>query len=75
MAKVKVELNHAAVGQLLKSPETGNMLEELAKKYAGGEWKTDQKMMGTRMVASIYSTDYDTVGEELDTHALVGRLG
>ena len=76
MAKnnVRVELNHAGIGQLLKSEELGEKLGQLAESYAGDGWESDTKQMGTRVIASIYTTDYDVAGEELDTHALVGRL-
>lgn len=73
--KTTVKLNFAGVGQLLKSSELEQGLGQLAEQYAGGDWKTDTKTMGTRVIASIYTTESSAVDEELDTHALVGRLG
>lgn len=71
--KTKVELNHAGVAALLKSQETQEMLAEIAKQHAGG-WQTDTVVLGTRAVASIFSTDYKEVEEELETHQIVGGL-
>lgn len=75
MAKngVRVELNYAGVGQLLKSEDVQNMLATIAQQHSGG-WQTDVKVLGTRAVASIYSTDYNEVAEELEGHQIVGGL-
>lgn len=74
MAKgVKVELNSAGIQALLKSDDVQNALQALAQQHSGG-WQTDVKILSTRAVASIYSTDYNEVGEELDTHRIVGGL-
>ena len=73
--KTTVKLNYAGVGQLLKSSDLEQGLGQLAEEYAGGGWETDTKTMGTRVIAIIYTTDYKVAEEELDTHALVGRLG
>lgn len=72
--KTTVELNRAGVGELLKSSELEQGLGQLAQSYASDGWETDTRQMGTRVIASIYTTDYNVAGEELDTHALVGRL-
>lgn len=71
--KVKVELNREGVGQLLKSKETMAMVKQIAEEHSGG-WNTDAKVLGTRAVASIYSTDHEEVAEELETHSIVGGL-
>lgn len=73
MAKTKVVLNYSEVGKLLKSKELEKSLEKIAGEKAKG-WKTDTKMMGTRVIASIYSTDSAQVAEELDSHRIVGGL-
>lgn len=74
MSKGRVKLIKKGVKELLKSQEVGDMVEDRAKSFADGKWKTDKKMMSTRVIASVYSFDPDTVKEELDTHRLVGRL-
>lgn len=72
--KVVIELNRAGVGALLKSKETQDMLEQIAREKSGG-WLTDSKVLDTRAVASIYSTDYNQVADELENHSIVGGLG
>lgn len=72
--KVVIELNRAGVGDLLKSKETQDMLEQIAREKSGG-WLTDSKVLDTRAVASIYSTDYNQVADELENHSIVGGLG
>ena len=75
MAKnVIIELNREGVGALLKSKETQEMLEQIAREKSGG-WLTDSKVLDTRAVASIYSTDYNQVADELENHSIVGGLG
>ena len=75
MAKnVVIELNRECVGALLKSKETQDMLEQIARERSGG-WLTDSKVLDTRVVASIYSTDYNQVADELENHSIVGGLG
>ena len=69
----KIELNHDGIGQLLKSEDVQKMLAEISQQHSGG-WQTDVVVLGTRAVASIYSTDYDEVGEELENHRIVGGL-
>lgn len=71
--KVKIELNTKNIGELLKSEDTAKMLEKAAEQKAQG-WETDTKKMGTRYVASIYTTDRDKIREEIDSHRLVGGL-
>jgi len=73
MAKVKVKLNRKGVGELLKSRDMEKVLQELAQQHSQG-WETDTKMMGTRVIASIYSEDRKQISEELDSHNIVGGL-
>lgn len=71
--KVTIELNTKNIGQLLKSDDMKKMLENVTRDRANG-WETDTKMMGTRVIGSIYSTDRDQIREELDNHHMVGGL-
>lgn len=73
MAKVKVKLNTKGVGELLKSRDMEKVLQELAQQHSQG-WETDTKVMGTRVIASIYSEDRKQISEELDSHSIVGGL-
>lgn len=73
MAKTTIKVNYSEVGRLLKSKELEAGLESLARQKAHG-WNTDTKMMGTRVIASIYATESDQVSEELRNHRIVGGL-
>ena len=72
--KVDVKLNLAGVRALRKSPELVAGLKAIADGAAGPGWETDTKEMGTRTIASIYSTDPEAIQAELDSHALISRL-
>lgn len=58
---MKVELNRSGVKELLNSPELEKGLEEIAsgiKFKCGKGYAYDTKRMGTRVIASVYtSTD------------------
>lgn len=71
--KVTVKVNYSEVGKLLKSKDLEEGLERLARQKSNG-WNTDTKMMGSRVIASIYTTDNGQVSEELDNHRIVGGL-
>lgn len=73
MSKVTIELNSTNIGKLLKSDHVKEMLKSEAEKHANG-WKTDTRYMGTRLIASIYSTDSSQIEEELDGHRIAGGL-
>lgn len=75
MAKnsIRIELNKKGVGELLKSKDMQDTLKKLAQDHSGG-WETDTKIMGTRVIASIYSADRAAISEELNTHRIVGGL-
>lgn len=71
--KVTVKVNYTEVGKLLKSKDLEEGLERLARQKSNG-WDTDTKMMGSRVIASIYTTDSGQASEELDSHRIVGGL-
>ena len=73
MAKVTVKVNYSEVGKLLKSKDLEKGLEGIARQKSGG-WNTDTKMMQSRVIASIYTSDSDQVSEELNGHRIVGGL-
>ena len=77
MAKLKVELNTAGIIALLKDPELEAGLKRIADQNAPGGWQTDTKYVEgnrPRVVSSIFTTDKETIEEELDSHKLVGGL-
>lgn len=51
MADVKVELNRAAVGELLKSSAMQSLLEGHARRIAGSRGEVEVYVAGTRAVA------------------------
>lgn len=73
MGKVTIELNKKNIGLLLKSDSVKQMLESEAKRH-GGSWETDVKTMGTRAIASIYTTDKNKITEEINGHNIVGGM-
>lgn len=73
MAKIKIVLDTQNIGKLLKSEDTAAMLKKVAESKSG-EWETDTKQMGSRQIASIYTTDRKQIREELDSHRIVGGL-
>lgn len=56
-SKVKIELNRAAVGQLLKSPEMQALLENCANKMAKGGRTVESYVAATRAVAQVSGDD------------------
>lgn len=72
--KFEIKLNLAGVRALRKSKEMEAGIKGIADSKAGPGWETDTKEMATRSIASIYSTDPEAIAEELDSHALIGRL-
>lgn len=71
--KVLIELNSPEIKKLLLSEDVQKMLKSAAQSHAQG-WDTDVKIMSSRAIASIYTTDRDKINEELDTHRVVGGL-
>lgn len=77
MAKVKVEMNHDGMRDLLKSPELEKYLGELAQKIAGacGEgYAWDTKQMPTRVIASAYTDTYDAMKDNAANNTLLKAL-
>lgn len=58
MSKVTVEVNYAGVGELLRSAAVASVVKKQADRIAGRcgtGYKTDQKVLNTRVVASTYT--------------------
>ena len=71
--KFKFKLNAAGVKELLKSQE----MEEIVGSYAsdvagraGAGYETDTKTMGTRVIASVYTTDPECVRDNYENNTL-----
>lgn len=77
MADVKIELNSSGVGQLLKSAELEALLKEQADAIAarcGSGYDSDTKMMGTRVISSVYTDTLEAVRDNMDNNTILRAL-
>lgn len=79
MANVRIEVDYNAVGRLLKSDDVANALSKITSDIAarvGDEYQTDTKVMGTRVIASVYTEDKAALQDNLDNNTLLkGAFG
>ena len=75
---IKVELNHTAVGELLKSSE----MQELVKSYAdeiakraGEGYTSDTYNAGSRVIASAYTETEEAIEDNLENNTLLKAMG
>ena len=75
---IKVELNHTAVGELLKSSE----MQELVKSYAdeiakraGEGYASDTYNAGSRVIASAYTETEEAMEDNLENNTLLKAMG
>ena len=75
---IKVELNHEAVGELLKSSE----MQELVKSYAdeiaeraGEGYASDTYSAGSRVIASAYTETEEAMEDNLENNTLLKAMG
>ena len=75
---IKVELNHTAVGELLKSSE----MQELVKSYAdeiakraGDGYASDTYNAGSRVIASAYTETEEAMEDNLENNTLLKAMG
>ena len=75
---IKVELNHTAVGELLKSSE----MQELVKSYAdeiakraGEGYTSDTYNAGSRVIASAYTETEEAMEDNLENNTLLKAMG
>ncbi|MFS0967962.1 hypothetical protein ACFC3P_02400 [Enterococcus thailandicus] len=74
MAKTKFKLNHSGVGQLLKSAEMQNVLEEKAtgiRNRAGEGYKQDTYVGKTRANAMVYADSYKAKRDNMKNNTLL----
>lgn len=74
MAKMKFKLNHSGVGQLLKSSEMQNVLEEKAtgiKNRAGEGYAQDIYVGKSRANAMVYADSYKAKKDNLKNNTLL----
>ena len=75
---IKVELNHEAVGEMLKSSE----MQELVKRYAdeiaeraGDGYASDTYNAGSRVIASAYTETEEAMEDNLENNTLLMAVG
>lgn len=75
---INVELNHEAVGELLKSSE----MQELVKSYAdeiakraGEGYTSDTYNAGSRVIASAYTETEEAMEDNLENNTLLKAMG
>ena len=75
---INVELNHEAVGELLKSSE----MQELVKSYAdeiaeraGEGYASDTYNAGSRVIASAYTETEEAMEDNLENNTLLKAMG
>lgn len=74
MAKMKFKLNHSGVGQLLKSSEMQNVLEEKAtsiKNRAGEGYAQDTYVGKNRANAMVYADSYEAKKDNMKNNTLL----
>lgn len=77
MSSVKIELNTANIGALLKSNEMQNLLQNEANRIQsslGSQYSTDTKLMSTRVIASVYTTDKDAIEDNLNNDSMIKAM-
>lgn len=74
MSKLRIELNYAGVGQLLRSDEVKAYLEAQASERAeslGDGYETDTYRAGTRVIASIYTGTREAAKDNMENNSLL----
>ena len=75
---IKVELNHEAVGEMLKSSEMQELIksyaDEIAKK-AGEGYASDTYNAGSRVIASAYTETEEAMEDNLENDTLLKAMG
>ena len=74
MSKVKIELNRAGIGALLKSEEVRNCVKGIADQKAaqcGTGYASDSYVAGTRVIASVYTETAEAAKDNLENNTLL----
>lgn len=74
MSNVRIELNYAGVGQLLKSGEVESFIKNIADSKAsalGAGYASDSYKAGTRVVASVYTDSIEAAKENMKNNTLL----
>lgn len=77
MSNLKIELDQKGIKQLLKSSELRDGMHDLADSIAqraNGNYETDIKYMGTRVISSVKCADDATNKDNLKNNSLLKGL-
>ena len=75
---IKVELNHEAVGEMLKSSEMQELIKSYADdiaKRAGEGYASDTYNAGSRVIASAYTETEEAMEDNLENNTLLKAMG
>lgn len=78
MSNVKIEVNYSGVGALLKSQEMADVVRSLADSIAassGPGFASDTYMTHSRVVASAYTSDRDSMLDNEMNNTLLKAVG
>lgn len=71
---LRFELNRSGVGQLLKCKELEDGLKSIVSRMAtdcGSGYSYDTKMMGTRVIASVYTETTDAMEDNANNNTIL----
>ena len=78
MSQTRIELNSPGITEFLKSAEIQDAVNEVAGNVlqrCGNGYETDQKMMPTRFIASVYTVTPAAVKDNLKNNTLFRAVG
>lgn len=78
MSKVKCVVDRKAVGELLRSEEMAACIKAEADSRAAGlgdGYATDSKVLGTRVVSSIYTLTFEAAADNSRNNSLLKAVG
>lgn len=79
MAKnVKIELNTAGIGALLKGPETESMVQRFGKEIAqraGSGYAARSHNTGQRQICNVYAASKEAKQDNLENNTLLRAIG
>lgn len=74
MAKVKVSLSYSGLGEILRSQEMAACVKSEADRIAsngGAGYASDQKSMGTRQIASVFTETAEAAKDNMQNNTLL----
>ena len=77
LSNVRIELDHRAIENLLKSEAVADMCFEAASEIAeraGDGYEADKKTLSTRVVASAYTADMESMRDQYEHNTLLKAM-